>query len=96
MLQEEIELMLYRSGCFDFGRTGTKICMHHKIYFFQKFQTGKKTCCDAFLTHRTKVKSWRHLLTLEDVKTYLLLNWFPTRNAVSIVMRDLSRKSEMI
>ena len=70
LVQEEIELIQYRFGCFDLGGTGTKICLYYKIYFLQKFQTEQRTCCDAFYTHKTKVKSWGHLLTLEDVKNF--------------------------
>ena len=70
LVQEEIELIQYRFGCFDLGTTGTKISLYHKIYFLQKFQTYQRTCCDPFYTHEAKVKSWGHLLTLEDAKDF--------------------------
>ena len=70
----QIELIQYRFCCFEFGGTGTKICLHHKIYFLQKFQTEQRTCCDPFSTHKTKVKS---LLTLKDVKNFPFVKLVP-------------------
>ena len=78
-LQDELEFIQYSSVCFDFGGTGAIICLHHKIYFLQQFQTEQRTCYDPFSTHKTKVKLWRHLLTLEDFKSFPFVKSVPDK-----------------
>ena len=61
--EDEVKLIQYRSGCHCFV-SGSTICLHHKIYFLDKFEVEQRVCYDPFDQHASKVKSRLKVLKL--------------------------------
>ena len=75
-LNKEVKLVKYRSGCHSFG-TDSTICLHHKVYFLEKYPIEQKCCFDPFMSHKSKVKFCPKVLNLIDVEKFTFVEIIP-------------------